>query len=42
MILAGVGGGMAWLVRRRGRDSIYTGLTPGLLPVSGQPSRRRW
>jgi uncharacterized membrane protein YgcG len=36
LILAGVGGGMAWLVRRRGRDSVFAGLTPGLLPVSGQ------
>ena len=39
VILAGVGGGMAWLVRRRGRDSVYTGLTPGLLPVSGQAAQ---
>ena len=35
-LVAVIGGGMAWLVRRRGRDAVYTGLTPGLLPVSGQ------
>jgi hypothetical protein len=39
VLVAGIGGGMAWLVRRRGRDSIYTGLTPGLLPVSGQATQ---
>lgn len=36
LIFAVVAGGMAWLVRRRGRDAVYTGLTPGLLPVHGE------
>jgi hypothetical protein len=28
-----IAGGMAWLVRKRGLDSQFVGLTPGLLPV---------
>ncbi len=34
-LVAAIGGGMVWLVRRRGRDAVYTGLTPGLMPVHG-------
>jgi hypothetical protein len=45
-LFALIAGGMAWLVRQRGRDSRFVGLTPGLLPVdtaSGQvaPVTRR-
>ncbi len=36
VLAAGVAGGMALLVRRRGRDAQYVGLTPGLLPVAGE------
>jgi len=32
-----IAGGMGLLVRRRGRDSQYVGLTPGLLPASNDP-----
>jgi hypothetical protein len=28
-----IAGGMGWLVHKRGRDSRFVGLTPGLLPV---------
>jgi uncharacterized protein (TIGR04222 family) len=34
-LLGLIAGGMASLVRKRGRDSQYVGLTPGLLPTSG-------
>ena len=36
LLLAGISGAMVMLVRRRGRDAAYVGLTPGLLPVSGE------
>ncbi len=36
LLLAGLAGGMGLLVRRRGRDAAYLGLTPGLAPVAGQ------
>jgi uncharacterized protein (TIGR04222 family) len=35
-LFALIAGGMGWLVRKRGRDSQFVGLTPGLLPVDGQ------
>jgi hypothetical protein len=35
-LLAVLAGGMGLLVRRRGRDAAYVGLTPGLAPVAGQ------
>jgi len=35
-LLALIVGAMVALVRRRGRDSAYTGLTPGLMPVHGE------
>jgi uncharacterized membrane protein YgcG len=36
LLFLGIGGAMAALVRRRGRDAVYAGLTTGLTPVSGQ------
>ncbi|HET8614341.1 MAG TPA: DUF2207 domain-containing protein [Actinomycetales bacterium] len=36
-LFALLAGGMAWLVHKRGRDSQFVGLTPGLLPVHGNP-----
>ncbi|WP_426566082.1 DUF2207 domain-containing protein [Angustibacter sp. McL0619] len=41
LVLAAIVGGMAWLVRRRGRDAAYVGLTPGLMPVHGQQAGER-
>jgi hypothetical protein len=35
-LLALIAGGMGWLVRQRGRDAQFVGLTPGLLPVGGE------
>jgi hypothetical protein len=32
-LFALIAGGMGWLVHKRGRDSRFVGLTPGLLPV---------
>jgi len=36
LLLAAIAGGMGLLVRRRGRDAQYVGLTPGLTPVTGE------
>ena len=36
LLFAGIAGAMVLLMRRRGRDSRFVGLTPGLLPVAGQ------
>jgi hypothetical protein len=35
-LLGLLAGGMVWLVHRRGRDSQFVGLTPGLIPASGE------
>jgi hypothetical protein len=35
-LLGLLAGGMAWLVHKRGRDSRFVGLTPGLLPAAGE------
>jgi uncharacterized protein (TIGR04222 family) len=35
-LFAVIAGGMGWLVRKRGRDSQFVGLTPGLLPTDGR------
>ncbi len=35
-LFALIAGGMGWLVHKRGRDSQYVGLTPGLLPTDGR------
>jgi uncharacterized protein (TIGR04222 family) len=35
-LFALIAGGMGWLVHKRGRDSQFVGLTPGLLPVDGR------
>ena len=42
VVAALVAGGMALLVRRRGRDAQYAGLTPGLIPGSGQTEGERF
>jgi hypothetical protein len=34
-VLGLIAGGMGWLVRKRGLDAQFVGLTPGLLPASG-------
>jgi uncharacterized protein (TIGR04222 family) len=41
LVLIAIIGGMVWLVRRRGRDAAYVGLTPGLMPVHGEVTGER-
>jgi uncharacterized protein (TIGR04222 family) len=37
LLVLAVGGLMTWLVWTRGRDEQYIGVTPGLMPLAGEP-----